>query len=170
MDSVPNFFGGNDGSDGGFTLNRVDGVSTGTNGEVILSEIKCGLLRRDGTTMRADVRKGTLRIIQAALDDTLKQIQWGPREANTGFEAEEDFIILPDEAVLKTMKQPGMLRPELSRGTRSRHVLLVPRAERRGQGGDVDEVQPAHKYQRHGSARARRGEIERRGNDGRRTE
>ncbi|CAL55864.1 26S proteasome complex ubiquitin receptor,subunit Rpn13 [Ostreococcus tauri] len=107
MDSVPNFFGGNDGSDGGFTLNRVDGVSTGTNGEVILSEIKCGLLRRDGTTMRADVRKGTLRIIQAALDDTLKQIQWGPREANTGFEAEEDFIILPDEAVLKTMKQPG---------------------------------------------------------------
>ena len=46
-------------------------------------------------------------MIQAAIDDSLKQIQWGPRDPQTGFEAEEDFIILPDEAVLKTIKQPG---------------------------------------------------------------
>ena len=105
MDSVPNLFGsdraGADGFDGGA------GTNTGTNGEVILCEFKCGLLRRDGTKMSADARKGTLRVIQAAIDDSLKQIQWGPRDPQTGFEAEEDFIILPDEAVLKTIKQPG---------------------------------------------------------------
>lgn len=106
MDSVPNFFGGDGRGASGSSLGG-DGVSTGTNGEVILSEIKCGRLMLSEGKMRADSRKGVLRIIQAALDDTLKQIQWGPRDPNTGFEAEEDFIILPDEAVLKTMKQPG---------------------------------------------------------------
>ena len=88
MDSVPNLFGsdraGADGFDGGA------GTNTGTNGEVILCEFKCGLLRRDGTKMSADARKGTLRVIQAAIDDSLKQIQWGPRDPQTGFEAEED--------------------------------------------------------------------------------
>ena len=105
MDSVPNLFGSDRAGAGGFDGGA--GTNTGTNGEVILCEFKCGLLRRDGTKMSADARKGTLRVIQAAIDDSLKQIQWGPRDPQTGFEAEEDFIILPDEAVLKTIKQPG---------------------------------------------------------------
>lgn len=102
MDSVPNFFGGDAGAFGGGSAD-----ATGTNGEVILCEVKCGRLNRDGTTMKADKRKGLLRVTQAAVDDTLKQIQWGARDPSMAFEAEEDFITIPDEAVLKPMKKAG---------------------------------------------------------------
>lgn len=102
MDSVPNFFGGNDGSAGAFA-NGGGGFA----GEIVLAAVNCGRLHRDGTTMKADKRKGQLRVIQASVDDMLKQVQWGVRDPSTPFEPEDDFIIIPDEAVLKPMKQPG---------------------------------------------------------------
>jgi hypothetical protein len=130
MDSVPNFFGGDAGAFGGGSAD-----ATGTNGEVILCEVKCGRLNRDGTTMKADKRKGLLRVTQAAVDDTLKQIQWGARDPSMAFEAEEDFIIIPDEAVLKPMKKAWMLHADVHRRERQRYVLLVPGIERNRQGG-----------------------------------
>ena len=102
MESVPNFFGGNDAGAG-----ANGGGGFGLAGETVLAAVNCGRLNRDGTTMKADQRKGQLRVIQASMDDMLKQVQWGVRDPSTPFEPEDDFIIIPDEAVLKPMKQPG---------------------------------------------------------------
>lgn len=103
-DSVPNFFGGQGGGASGLSFGG--GASFGADAGPLF-EMKCGKLVRDGAKMRADPRRGTLKIAKSEVDDTLKQIQWGVRDPSTAFEAEDDFIILPDEAVLKTMKRDG---------------------------------------------------------------
>ena len=59
-DSVPNFFGGQGGGASGLSFGG--GASFGADAGPLF-EMKCGKLVRDGAKMRADPRRGTLKIV-----------------------------------------------------------------------------------------------------------
>eukprot|EP00227_Mantoniella_beaufortii_P019311 CAMPEP_0197578486 /NCGR_PEP_ID=MMETSP1326-20131121/2677_1 /TAXON_ID=1155430 /ORGANISM="Genus nov. species nov., Strain RCC2288" /LENGTH=173 /DNA_ID=CAMNT_0043141669 /DNA_START=43 /DNA_END=560 /DNA_ORIENTATION=+ len=81
------------------------GRPTGPNGEEILVDVKCGRLLVEGKTMKPDDRKGRLRIARAT--DGLCHLQWGARSDDMPFIPEDDFIIFPQEAVMKFIPKPG---------------------------------------------------------------
>ena len=101
-DSVPNFFGGQGGGASGLSFGG--GASFGADAGPLF-EMKCGKLVRDGAKMRADPRRGTLKIVRSEVDDTLKQIQWGVRDPSTAFEAEDEVETILTRLILNTIFQ-----------------------------------------------------------------
>jgi hypothetical protein len=56
---------------------------------------KAGRLRLEGKTLTADVRKGTLAVVQD--DESMMHVQWSDRSLPAGSAPEEDMVIFPGE-------------------------------------------------------------------------
>ena len=72
----------------------------------VLIDVRCGRINVAGKAMAPDERKGKLRVCKAT--DGLCHLQWGSRAEGMPFVPEDDFIIFPQESVMKFIPKPGV--------------------------------------------------------------